>query len=187
VRVLIAEDDPVIGLGLAKRLRGLGHEPLGPAPDGRAAVELAVAEDPDVCVFDIDMPRLDGLGAARELAERGLRKPVVVITGVDDPGLVERSVDAGVYAYLTKPVDDRELEAAIQLAAGRHREREDAVTALEERKLVERAKAVLIEGLGLSEPEAFRRLQKTARDRNLRMADVASQLLEQAALLRKDD
>ena len=86
MRILIAEDDPVIAIGLTARLKALGHEPLGPATDGRHAVELAKHDPPDLYLFDVDMPHLDGLSAARELAEQGLRRPIVVITGVDDPG-----------------------------------------------------------------------------------------------------
>lgn len=190
MRVLIAEDDPLLALALAERVRRLGHEPVGPAADGGEAVELARLERPDLYLFDIDMPVLDGLAAAAALAEEGLSRPVVVVTGVEDGGLVGRSVEAGVDAYLVKPVDERQLDAAIRLAAARHAERvalareaEGARQALEERKLVERAKGVLMDGLALSEAEAFHRLQRLARERNLRLADVARRVLEQRSLL----
>ncbi|MDX6425257.1 MAG: two-component system, response regulator PdtaR, partial [Gaiellaceae bacterium] len=180
MRVLIAEDDPLIALGLAERLRSLGHEPIGPASDGQQAIELARESLPDLYLFDIEMPNVDGLEAATQLARDGLRRPVVVVTGVDDPGLIERSIASGVSAYLTKPVDSRELEAAMALAAARHAEFEAleaevdrAQQALEDRKLVERAKGLLMTALNLSEPDAFRRLQLTARERNMRLADVA--------------
>jgi AmiR/NasT family two-component response regulator len=122
MRILVAEDDPVIALGLVKRLRSLGHEPLGPAANGVEAVAQATNDPPDLYLFDIDRPLLDGLAAARALAEAGLRRPVVVVTGVQDPGLIERSIETGVSAYLTKPIDERQLGAAIQLAAARHDE-----------------------------------------------------------------
>jgi AmiR/NasT family two-component response regulator len=190
VRVLIAEDDPVIGLALSERLRSLGHEPLGPAGDGDEAIELARAETPDVYLFDVVMPKVDGLEAAATLARDGLRRPVVVVTGVDDPTLIERAIATGVSAYLTKPVDSRELEAALALAAARHAEFEAleaevdrAQQALEDRKLVERAKGLLMSALGLSEQDAFRRLQRTARERNLKLAQVAAQIVEQQDLL----
>jgi AmiR/NasT family two-component response regulator len=179
MRVLIAEDDPVIAMGLAKRLRSLGHEPIGPAGDGEQAIAMAQASLPDLYLFDIEMPAVDGLAAAAQLAEEGLRRPVVVVTGVDDPGLIERSIASGVGAYLTKPIDARELEAAIQLAAARHAE----FQALEDRKLVERAKGLLMSALQLSEQDAFRRLQITARERNLRLAEVAQRIVEQQSLL----
>jgi two-component system, response regulator PdtaR len=190
VRVLVAEDNPLIALGLAERLRALGHEPIGPASNGGEAIELARQQQPDLYLFDIEMPEVDGLEAATRLAGDGLRRPVVVVTGVDDPGLIERSIASGVSAYLTKPVDSRELQAALELAAARHAEFEAleaevdrAQQALEDRKLVERAKGLLMSALNLSEQDAFRRLQLTARERNLRLAEVAARIVEQQSLL----
>ncbi len=163
MRILIAEDDPVVALGLTERLRSLGHHPIGPVGDGEQAVVEARASLPDLYLFDIEMP---------------------------DPYLVDRSIANGVRAYLTKPIDTRELEAAIKLAAARHAEFEaleaevsKAQQALEERKLVERAKGLLMSALKLSEQDAFRRLQTTARERNLRLADVAGRIVEQQSLL----
>lgn len=190
MKILIAEDDPVIALGLAERVRSLGHEALGPAADGVEAVALAHAETPDLYLFDIEMPNLDGLEAAHQLAAEGLRRPVVVITGVEDESLVERSIGSGVGAYLTKPVDTRELQAALALSAARQLEFEQleaevnrAQQALEDRKLIERAKGLLMSALDLSEQDAFRRLQLTARERNLKLAEVASRIVEQQSLL----
>jgi response regulator NasT len=190
MRILVAEDDPLIALGLCERLRSLGHEPIGPAADGGEAIELARENRPDLYLFDIEMPNVDGLQAAAELAGKGLRRPVVVVTGVDDPSLIERSVATGVSAYLTKPIDTRALQAAIDLAAVRQAEFEQleaevelAQQALEDRKIVERAKGLLMSALDLSEQDAFRRLQLTARERNLRLADVAARIVEQQSLL----
>jgi response regulator NasT len=190
VRILIAEDDPVIALALTERVRSLGHEPLGPVGEGAQAVAEATATRPDLYLFDIEMPELDGLEAAAELTARGLGRPVVVITGIDDRGLIERSVSTGAGAYLTKPVDTRELEAAISLAAARHAELEelqaevvDTKQALEERKVIERAKGLLMNALGIAEPDAFRRLQLAARERNLRLVDVARAIVEQQDIL----
>jgi two-component system, response regulator PdtaR len=190
MRVLVAEDDPLIARGLTERLRSLGHDPLGPASDGAQAIELAHASPPDLYLFDIEMPNVDGLHAAAQLAADGLRRPVVVVTGVDDPGLIERSIATGVSAYLTKPIDSRELQAALELAAARHEEFQAleaevdrAQQALEDRKQVERAKGLLMSALNLNEQDAFRRLQTTARERNLRLADVAARIVEQRSLL----
>jgi two-component system, response regulator PdtaR len=190
MRVLIAEDDPVIALALVERVRSLGHEPLGPVCDGKQAVAEATATRPDLYLFDIEMPELDGLAAARELTARGLGRPVVVITGVDDRGLIERSVATGAGAYLTKPVDTRELEAAISLATARHAELQalqaevaQVKQTLEERKVIERAKGLLMKALGLAEPDAFRRLQLAARERNMRLVDVARAIVEQQDIL----
>ena len=190
MRVLVAEDNPVIALGLCERLRALGHEPIGPAADGDDAVALARTSEADLYLFDVDMPNVDGLAAAERLAEDGLQRPVVILTGVEDESVIERSIASGVAAYLTKPVDDRELRAAIELAAARfaalqqlEAEVDRAHQALEDRKLVERAKGLLMSALDLSEQDAFRRLQLTARERNLRLADVAARIVEQQRLL----
>lgn len=193
MRVLIAEDDPIIGMALSERVRALGHEPIGPVTDGAQAIAIAEATLPDLYLLDIEMPVLDGLAAAAELADRGLRRPVVVVTGVEDVELVERAIGIGVGAYLTKPIGSHELEAAIMLAATRHREFEaleaevaQAQEALENRKVVERAKGLLMTAVGLSEPEAFRRMQVAARRRNLRLVEVASQIIEQQNVLTGD-
>jgi response regulator NasT len=190
MRVLIAEDNPLIALALVERVRSLGHEPLGPARDGAEAVELARTTSPDLYLFDVEMPNLDGLEAASQLSDEGLRRPVVIITGVDDDTLIERSIATGVAAYLTKPIETRELQAAIGLAAARDAEFrqleadvERVQQALDDRKVVERAKGLLMLALDLSEQDAFKRLQQTARERNLRLADVAARIVEQQSLL----
>jgi two-component system, response regulator PdtaR len=186
MRVLVAEDDPVIALGLAERLRRLGHEPLGPEHDGIRAVARAREGDADLYLFDIDMPGLDGLAAAETLSREGLRRPVVAITGVRDPDLIDRSIATGISAYLTKPIDDIQLDAAIRVAAARHAEFlaleaevDRAHQALEDRKLIERAKGLLMQALEISEAEAFARIQRSARNRNLRLADVARAVVDQ--------
>jgi two-component system, response regulator PdtaR len=186
MRVLVAEDDPVIALGLAERLRRLGNEPLGPEHDGIRAVARAREGDADLYLFDIDMPGLDGLAAAETLSREGLRRPVVAITGVRDPDLIDRSIATGISAYLTKPIDDIQLDAAIRVAAARHAEFlaleaevDRAHQALEDRKLIERAKGLLMQALEISEAEAFARIQRSARNRNLRLADVARAVVDQ--------
>lgn len=190
MKVLIAEDDPVVALGLEKRIRSLGHVPVGPVGDGHDAVAEAEATAPDVYLFDIGLPGLDGLEAATRLAELGLRRPVVIVTGADDPALIERAISSGVGAYLTKPIESRELEAAIAVATARHEELraleaevQSGRQALEDRKLVERAKGLLMSALQLSEPEAFGRIQRTARERNLRLVEVARAIVDQEPVL----
>jgi two-component system, response regulator PdtaR len=190
MRVLVAEDDPLIALALVERVRSLGHEPIGPARDGAEAIALARETLPDLYLFDVEMPHVDGLAAAARLSNEGLRRPVVIVTGVEDESLIERSIATGVSAYLTKPIDTRELSAAIGLAAARHEEFvqleadvERVQQALEDRKVVERAKGLLMSALDLSEQDAFKRLQQTARERNLRLADVAARIVEQQSLL----
>ena len=190
MRVLIADDDPVIALALAERVRALGHDPIGPVGDGAAAVSEAAATQPDLYLFDVEMPELSGLDAAARLADAGLRRPVVIVTGLDDPTLIDRSIATGVSAYLTKPVTSLQLDAALRLSAARYDELEaleaevtTAKQALEDRKRVERAKGILMKALQIPEPDAFRRMQKTARERNLRLADVAEQIIAHESLL----
>ena len=190
MKILVAEDEPLVALALIERVRSLGHVPVGPARDGAEAVELARTTSPDLYLFDIEMPHVDGLEAAAQLAAEGLRRPVVILTGVEDDNLIERSIATGVSAYLTKPIETRELNAAIGLAAARHAEFrqleadvERAQQALEDRKTVERAKGLLMSALHLSEQDAFKRLQQTARERNLRLVDVAARIVEQQSLL----
>jgi response regulator NasT len=190
MRVLVAEDDPIIALGIARRLERLGHEVTGPAARGADVLRLAAEASPDLYLLDVDLEDADGLELAATLAERGPRRPVVILTGLDAPELVERSIASGVDAFLTKPVDDRQLDAALRLAAARHAEHEalqDEVSgarqALADRKVVEQAKGILIRALGIDEPAAFARIQRSARDRNLRLADVAQSIVDQRALL----
>lgn len=188
--VLVAEDDPIIAMGLARRLERLGHEVLGPAATAEEA--LALARGPlaaDLYLFDVDLGDGDGIDLARELSEHGPRRPVVVLTGLEAPDVLDRSIAAGVLAHLTKPADDRGLDAALRLAAARGAELEvlraevdSGRQALADRKLVEQAKGLLIAGLGLSEPEAFKRIQSAARQRNLRIVDIARGIVEQRAL-----
>lgn len=190
MRVLVVEDDPIIALGLARRLAGLGHEVLGPAGTVAAGLDLARGEpSADLYLFDVSLPDGDGIELARELSERGPRRPVVVLTGLDAPEVLDRSIEAGVLAHLTKPVDDRQLEAALRLAAARSAELEalraevdSSRQALIDRKLIEQAKGILISGLGLTEPEAFKRIQSAARHRNVRLVDVARVIVEQRSL-----
>lgn len=189
MRLLIAEDDPVIGLTLEQTLAGLGHEVLSRVGDGRRAVEEAERTSPDAIVMDLMMPGMDGIAACRAIALRR-RVPVVAITAYDNPALVQASIDAGVAAYLVKPVTARQVDSAIRLAVSRHEEfeamREEVgrlSDALQTRKLVERAKGVLMARSGYSEHEAFARIQRRARDSNRRMAEVAREIIEADRLL----
>ena len=189
MRVLVAEDDPIIALGLARRLGALGHEVVGPVASVVDAAALARDAGADLYLFDVDLADGDGIELARTLSVDGPRRPVVVLTGLDAPEVLERSITAGVLAHLTKPVDDRQLDAALRLAAARAaelealREEVDSTRqALADRKVVEQAKGILINALGLSEPEAFARIRSTARDRNLRLVDVARAIVDQRSL-----
>jgi len=190
VRVLIAEDDPVIALGLETTLAGLGHEVVARVDEGHRAVAEAARTRPDAIVLDLLMPGLSGLEVARRVtAERPV--PIVAVTAYDDPSLVEEAASRGVGAYLVKPVTPRQVGSALRLAVSRHGQFEamraevDRLTdALETRKLVERAKGVLMRHRGLSEAEAFSRIQRRARDTNRRMAEVASEIIAADQALR---
>ncbi len=167
-RVLIAEDETIIRLDLADMLERAGFEVCAQARDGVEAVELARAEAPDIAVLDVKMPRLDGIEAARRiLDERPI--PIVMVTAYGQDELVSRAVDAGVFGYLVKPFRESDLVPAIHTARARHDElaalREEAKSladALAARKVIERAKGLLMQRDGLSEDDAFARLRKAS-------------------------
>jgi AmiR/NasT family two-component response regulator len=178
-RVVIAEDEALIRLDLAEMLAEEGYDVVGQAEDGEKAVELVLEHRPDLVILDVKMPRLDGIAAAEQIAGRRIA-PVVILTAFSQRDLVERARDAGAMAYLVKPFDQTDLVPAIEMAVSRFTELrqlesevEDLTERLETRKLVDRAKGVLQQRLGLSEPESFRWIQKTAMDLRLSMRQVA--------------
>jgi AmiR/NasT family two-component response regulator len=177
--VVIAEDEALIRLDLAEMLFDEGYDVVGQAEDGEKAVELALEHRPDLVILDVKMPRLDGIAAAERIAEQRLA-PVVILTAFSQRDLVERARDAGAMAYLVKPFDQTDLVPAIEMAVSRFNELRqlesevaDLSERLETRKAVDRAKGALQESLGLSEPESFRWIQKTAMDLRLSMRQVA--------------
>ncbi len=178
-RVVIAEDEALIRMDLAEMLSGEGYDVVGQAADGAEAVRLAEELDPDLVVLDVKMPILDGISAAERIAEQRIA-PVVILTAFSQRDLVERARDAGAMAYVVKPFSSQDLVPAIEMAMSRFGEIStlegevaDLTERLETRKAVDRAKAVLEERLGLSEPDAFRWIQKTAMDLRLSMRQVA--------------
>ena len=178
-RVVIAEDEALIRLDLAEMLAEEGYDVVGQAGDGQTAVELAELHRPDLVVLDVKMPRLDGIAAAQRIAEQRIA-PVVILTAFSQRELVERARDAGAMAYLVKPFSKSDLVPAIEMAVSRFAELTlleaevaDLQDRLETRKAVDRAKSVLQQQLRLSEPEAFRWIQKTAMDLRLSMRQVA--------------
>lgn len=183
-RVLIAEDEALIRLDLAEMLREEGYDVVGEAGDGQEAVELAEQLTPDLVIMDVKMPRRDGIDAASEIAQKRIA-PIVVLTAFSQRELVERARDAGAMAYLVKPFTITDLVPAIELAVSRFGElaaleREVATLSdrLETRKLVERAKGLLQAKQGMSEPEAFKWIQRAAMDRRTTMKRVAEVVLE---------
>jgi response regulator NasT len=168
LRILVAEDETIIRLDLEKTLEGAGFEVCAAAKDGEEAVELARSERPDLAILDVKMPRLDGIEAARRiLAERPI--PIVMLTAYEQAELVSRAVEAGVFGYLVKPFRAGDVLPAIEAARARHAElealREEAESlaeALATRRVVERAKGLLMEREGLSEQDAFARLRRAS-------------------------
>jgi two-component system, response regulator PdtaR len=186
-RVLIAEDEALIRLDLAEMLREEGYDVVGEAGDGQEAVDLAEKLHPDLVIMDVKMPRRDGIDAASEIAQKRLA-PVLVLTAFSQRELVERARDAGAMAYLVKPFSITDLIPAIELAVSRYGELAALETEvanlserLETRKLVERAKGLLQEKQGMSEPEAFKWIQRAAMDRRTTMKRVAEVVLETLA------
>jgi response regulator NasT len=183
LRILVAEDETIIRLDLKETLERAGFEVCGEARDGEEAVELAREEKPDLAVLDVKMPRVDGIEAARRiLAERSI--PIVMLTAYGHDELVARAVEAGVFAYLVKPFRESDLLPAIQTAKARYAElealREEAESlaeALATRKVVERAKGLLMEQEGLSEQDAFTRLQRVSQTSGRPMKVVAEALI----------
>jgi response regulator NasT len=178
-RVVIAEDEVLIRMDLAEMLSEEGYDVVGQAGDGAKAIELAEELRPDLVILDVKMPVLDGIAAAERIASQRIA-PVVILTAFSQRDLVERARDAGAMAYLVKPFSKTDLVPAIEMAVSRFAELSmleaevaDLSERLETRKSVDRAKNVLQEQLNLTEPEAFRWIQKTAMDLRLSMRQVA--------------
>jgi len=183
-RVVVAEDETLIRMDLVEMLSEEGYDIVGQAGDGQQAVELAEEFRPDLVIMDVKMPRRDGIDAAAEIARKRIA-PVVILTAFSQRDLVERARDAGAMAYLVKPFSKSDLVPAIELAASRFNEiaaleREVTVLTdrLETRKLIERAKGILMKTQGLTEPQAFKWIQRTAMDRRTTMKAVAQVVLE---------
>ncbi len=176
---MIAEDEALIRMDLGEMLAEEGYDVVGEAADGQRAIDLARELRPDLVLLDVKMPILDGIAAAEVIAADRIA-PVVILTAFSQRELVERARDAGAMAYLVKPFSPGDLVPAIEMAVSRfaeidllEREVADLTERLETRKAVERAKSAIQAQLGLSEPEAFRWIQKTAMDLRLSMREVA--------------
>jgi two-component system, response regulator PdtaR len=184
LRVVVAEDEGLIRMDVVATLQEAGYEVVGEAADGEEAVRLATELEPDLVVMDIKMPKMDGISAAEKISV--LKIPVVLLTAFSQADLVARAADAGAMAYVTKPFKPTDLLPAIQIALSRHEELvsleseiSDLNDRLETRKLMDRAKGLLQTKMKLSEPDAFRWIQKASMDRRLTMAQVAKAVIEQ--------
>ena len=183
VRVIIADDESVICMDLREMLNNLGYLVVGEAGDGRSAVNLARELRPDVVLMDIKMPDMDGIEAARILTEERVA-PVVLLTAFSQRDLVERAKEAGVVGYLVKPIKEADLSPAIEVALTRfaefrelEKEVDDLQDQLETRKLVDRAKGILMDRQELSEAEAFRRIQKMSMNTRKPMKEIAQAII----------
>jgi two-component system, response regulator PdtaR len=183
-RVLVAEDEALIRLDLVEMLRDEGYDVVGEAADGVQAVELAVELEPDLVILDVKMPVLDGISAAERITEKHIA-PVVLLTAFSQRELVERAADAGAMAYLVKPFTQSDLVPAIEIAMSRYAELAaledevgDLTERLETRKVVDRAKGVLQTRHAMTEPDAFRWLQKTSMNRRMSMRAVAEAVID---------
>ena len=184
-RVVVAEDESLIRMDIVEILRDNGYDVVGEAGDGETAVALATELRPDLVIMDIRMPQLDGIEAAKRLSENHIA-PVVLLTAFSQKDLVERASEAGALAYVVKPFTPNDLLPAIEIALSRYQqiltleaEVADLVERFETRKLVDRAKGLLNERMGLTEPEAFRWIQKASMDRRTTMAAVAQAIIDQ--------
>jgi len=182
-RILVAEDEPIARMDLREMLENLGYSVVGEAGDGVAAVNLARALKPDLVLMDIKMPEQDGISAAQTLSQERVT-PVLLLTAYSDREFVDRAVDAGVMGYLVKPFAEAQLKPAIEVALERWRETRQiqqdlsqTQEMLETRKLVERAKGVLMDSQNLKEAEAFRRIQRLSMNSRKSMREVAEAIL----------
>ncbi len=180
-RILVAEDEALIRLDLVEMLTEAGYEVVAQATNGVEAIALAKEFKPDLAILDVKMPELDGISAAQEIIEIS---PVLMLTAFSQKELVERARDAGVMAYVVKPFSINDLTPAIEIAMSRHlqmrslkEEVADLHERLETRKIVDRAKGILMAAMNLSEPEAFSWIQRAAMDRRISMKAVAEAVI----------
>ena len=186
VRILVAEDEALIRMDLVEMLREASYDVVAEAADGAQAIELAQLHKPDLAILDVKMPVLDGISAAEKIIDIA---PVLMLTAFSQRELVERARDAGVMAYVVKPFSIGDLVPAIEIAISRHTQMRslasevaDLHERLETRKLIDRAKGILMQALNLSEPEAFSWIQRAAMDRRLTMKEVAQAVISPDAV-----
>ncbi len=183
IRVVIADDESIIRLDLKTLLEEMGHKVVGEAADGQKALELTRTLKPDVVIMDIKMPVMDGLDAAKIISEEKIA-PVVLLTAYSQKDLIERAKEAGVFAYLVKPFQESDLLPAIEIAISRYlemHELESTVGDLEEkletRKVVDRAKGILMDKYKMSEADAFRRIQQQSMNQRRSMKEIADAII----------
>ncbi len=183
LRIVIADDEPIIRLDLRKTLENMGHQVVGESGDGAKAVDAARELKPDIVILDIKMPEMDGIDAAKIITTEGI-SPVLLLTAYSQKDLVDRAKDAGVFAYLVKPFKEADLLPAMEIAISRYEEfveLENEVSDLENkldtRKAVDRAKGILMDQYGLKEQEAFRRIQVQSMNTRKSMREIADAII----------
>ena len=183
LRIVIADDEPIILLDLRQMLEELGMSVVGEASDGAQAVEKARTLKPDLAILDVKMPTMDGIEAARILHEERLA-PVILLTAYSDSELIQRAKQAGVYGYIVKPFKQADLTPAIEVALARYQEAreleqqvDDLKETLETRKIIERAKGILMDTYGLREQEAYRRIQVQSMNTRKSMREIAEAII----------
>ena len=180
LKIVIADDEAIIRMDLREMLEEAGHEVVGETANGRRAVAIVRDTRPDLVILDIKMPDMDGVEAARMIAADHLA-PVLLLTAFDDAELIRRATEAGVLAYLVKPVSEKSLFPAMEIALSRWRETEslekelaETRDSLETRKLLDRAKGILMQAHGISEEEAYRRMQRYSMEKRRTLKEVAA-------------
>lgn len=183
LKVLVADDESLITLSLADQLQGLGYEVVGTAQNGFEAIEMAEHMEPDLIILDIKMPDIDGLETAKAINQRRVT-PIIFLTGYSNKEMARKAGESGAFAYLSKPVDQQELVPAIEIALSRYRDlvklKEEIFyleETLEARKVIERAKGIVMKRFELTEAEAMTRMQKTSRDQNIKLAELAKSII----------
>jgi two-component system, response regulator PdtaR len=191
MKVLIADDEALIRMGLRTMLEERGHKVIAAAVDGASAVQLARTEKPDVILLDIKMPNMDGLEAARKIMQER-PTPVVMLTAYSQRDLINEAREASVFGYLVKPVKEDLLDATLDLAVSRFKqwqklqqEVKDLQKSLEAREVVEKAKRALMEQQNLTEQQAFNKIHRTSRSRRVPMQQVAQEILDRSDLGKK--
>jgi response regulator NasT len=188
LRILLAEDEYLVLMGIKSYVEKLGHQVVGTSADGMEAVELALEKRPDLIIVDINMPHLDGIDVIKKINKQ-VFIPSIIVSGYHDEKLINRATKEGVLYYLLKPIDIGDLKIAISISLSRfeefkklQEELKSTKNALEARKYIEKAKGILMERANLKEQEAMKRLQKMSRDKNKKLVVIAKEIIEADAL-----
>jgi len=189
LKILLAEDEYLCLIGIKNNLRLLGHEVIGECSDGNELVEVALRKTPDLIITDINMHSLDGIEAIKRI-KKILPIPTIIVSGYDDRELIERATEQGVFYYLMKPIDIKDIKVAIEVTMSKYEEinklkKELNYTqeSLENRKIIEKAKGILMDRLKLTEGEAMKKLQKMSKDNNKKMVQLSQEIIKSNEIL----